>query len=56
MNLIQVVFIAVFFGGEMCENICAEILNDSLKEIKLEAKNRGEVVTVQLYAKESGLH
>lgn len=55
MNLIQVVFIAVF-GGEMCKNICTEILNDFLKEIKLEAKNRGEAVTVQYYAKESGLH
>lgn len=56
MNLIQVVFIALLFGGEMCKNICTDILNGSLKEIKLEVKNRGEVVTVQYYAKESGLH
>lgn len=55
MNLIQVVFIALLFGGEMCKNICTDIFNDSVKEIKLEVKKR-EVVTVQYYAKESGLH
>lgn len=55
VNLIQVVFIALLFGGEMCKNICTDIFNDSVKEIKLEVKKR-EVVTVQYYAKESGLH
>lgn len=57
MSLIQVVFIALLFGCEMHKNICTDILSDPLKEeIKLEVKNRGEVVTAPYYAKESRLH
>lgn len=55
-SLTQVVMVALLFGYEMHKNICTDILNGPLKEIKLEVKNRGEVVAPWYYAKESRLH
>lgn len=36
MSLIQVVILTLLFGCEMHKNICTDILNGPLKEIKLE--------------------
>lgn len=47
--------VALLFGYEMLKNIYTDILNGPLKEIKLEVKNRGEVVAPWYYAKESRL-
>lgn len=55
-SLTQVVILALLFGYEMHKNIYTDILSGPLKQIKLEVKNRGEVVAPWNYAKESGLH
>lgn len=45
--------VALLLGYEVHKNICTDILNGPLKEIKLEVKNRGEVVAPWCHAKES---
>lgn len=52
----QVVTVALLIGYEMHKNIYTDILSGPLKQIKLEVRNRGEVVVLWNMPERAGLH